>query len=156
MSESAGKCPQVKTAVAMSKHTVYLEAPKRIQDLLNIKWALLSAGYSIGSSWHDAEAGAPYLGSEHHWNAKSVEQLQSCDSLVVICEKSNDAGMELATMAGFALASSVRVIWIGPVVRTLAGFRAVRQFDSAEEFRTEILRQVYSPSLDSVSERPAA
>jgi hypothetical protein len=33
---------------------------------------------------------------------KGVEQLQACDSLVVICEKSNDAGMELATIAGFA------------------------------------------------------
>lgn len=140
----------------MPKHTVYLEAPKRTQDLLNIKWALRSAGYSIGSSWHDAEAGAPHLGSEHHWNAKSVEQLQACDSLVVICEKNNDAGMELATMAGFALSRGLRVIWIGPVVRALAGFRAVQQFDSAEEFRTEILRQVYSPSLDSVSERLAA
>ena len=71
---NAGKCPQVKAAVAMSKHTVYIEAPKRRQDLLNIKWALFSAGYSIGSSWHDAEAGAQHLGSEHHWNAKSVEQ----------------------------------------------------------------------------------
>jgi len=39
-----------------------------------------------------------------------VEQLQACDSLVVICQKSNDAGMELATMAGFALAGGLRVI----------------------------------------------
>jgi hypothetical protein len=87
MSENVGNCPQVRAAVAMSKHMVYLEAPKRTQDLLNIKSALRSAGYSIGSSWHDAEAGAPHLGSEHHWNAKSVEQLQVCDSLVVICER---------------------------------------------------------------------
>jgi hypothetical protein len=87
---------------------------------------------------------------------KSVEQLQACDSLVVICEKSNDAGMELATMAGFALARGLRVIRIGPVVRALAGFRAIQQFGSAEEFHTEILRQVYWPSLDSVSERLAA
>jgi hypothetical protein len=68
MSENAGNCPQVRAAVAMSKHTVYLEAPKRTQDLLNVKWALRSAGYSIGSGWHDAEAGVPNLGSEHHWN----------------------------------------------------------------------------------------
>jgi hypothetical protein len=85
-----------------------------------------------------------------------VEQLQACDSLVVICEKSNDAGMELAIMAGFARSRGLRVIWIGPVVRALAGFRAVQRFDSAQEFRAEILRQVYSPLLDSVSERPAA
>jgi hypothetical protein len=140
----------------MAKDTVYLEAQKPTQDLLNIKWTLRSAGYSIGSTWHDAEAAAPHLGSEHHWNAKSAEQLQVCDSLVVICEKSNEVEMELATMAGFALARGLRVIWIGPVVRALAAFRAVQQFDSAEEFRTEILRQVYSTSLDSVSERLAA
>jgi hypothetical protein len=29
------------------------------------------------------------------------------------CEKSNDAGMELAAMADFALAHGRRVIWIG-------------------------------------------
>jgi hypothetical protein len=156
MSENAGNCPQVRAAVVMSKSTVYLEAPKRTQDLLNIKWALRSAGYSIGSSWHDSEGGAPHLGSEDHWNTKSVEQLQACDSLVAICEQSNEAGMELAAMAGIALARGLRVIWIGPVVRALAGFRAVQQFDSAEEFRTEILRQIYSPSLDSVSARLAA
>jgi hypothetical protein len=60
MSENAGKCPQVKAAVAKSKRTVYLEAPKRRQDLPNINCALLSAGYSIGFSWHDTEAGAPH------------------------------------------------------------------------------------------------
>lgn len=85
-----------------------------------------------------------------------MEQLQACDSLVAICEKSNDAGIELATMAGFALSRGLLVIWIGPVVRALAGFRAVQQFDSAHEFCTEILRRVYSPSLDSVSERLVA
>jgi hypothetical protein len=70
MSENADSCPQIRGAVAMPKHTVYLEAPKRTQDLLSIKCALRSAGYSSGSSWHDPEAGAPHLGSEHHWNAK--------------------------------------------------------------------------------------
>ena len=75
---------------------------------------------------------------------------------MIICEKSNDAGMELATMTDFALARGLRAPWIGRLVRALAGFRAVQQFDSAEEFRTEILRQVYSSSLDSVSARLAA
>jgi hypothetical protein len=140
----------------MSKHAVYLEAPKRTQDLLNIKWALRSAGYTIASSWHDANA-APHLRSEDHWNSNSVQRLQACDSLVVICEKGNEAGMELATMAGFALARGLRVIWIGPEVRGLAGSRAVQQFDAPEEFRKEILRQIYSrPALAPISERIAA
>lgn len=43
----------------MPRNTVYLEAPERTQDLLNIKWALRSAAYAIGSTWHDDNAGAP-------------------------------------------------------------------------------------------------
>jgi hypothetical protein len=38
-----------------------------------------------------------------------VEQLHAFNSLAVICENSNDAGMELATMAGFSLARRLRV-----------------------------------------------
>jgi hypothetical protein len=33
-------------------------------------------------------------------NAKNVEQLRACDSLVVICGKSHTAKPELAMMAG--------------------------------------------------------
>ena len=156
MSENAANCSQLRAAVAMPEHTVYLEAAKRTQDLLNVKWALRSAGYIIRSSWHDAATGTPHLESDHHWNAKSVEQLQACDSLVVICEKSDDAGMELAAMAGFALARGLRVIWIGRVVRALADLRAVQQFETAEEFRREVLGQIRPSAPASVPERLAA
>ncbi len=37
----------------MQRNAVYLEAPELTQDLLNIKWALRSAGYTIASTWHD-------------------------------------------------------------------------------------------------------
>lgn len=69
----------------MPKNTVYLEAPERTQDLLNLKWTLRSAGYTIGSTWHEGEAITSLLPFRDHWNATSVGQLQICDSLVVIC-----------------------------------------------------------------------
>jgi hypothetical protein len=37
----------------MRRPVTYLDASESRQDLLNIKWALLSAGYQIGSTWHD-------------------------------------------------------------------------------------------------------
>jgi hypothetical protein len=37
----------------MPGNTIYLEAPELTQDLLNIKWALRSPGYAIGSTWHE-------------------------------------------------------------------------------------------------------
>ncbi len=122
----------------MRKDTVYLEAPERTQDLLNIKWALRSAAYAIGSSWHD-DSGAPSVASNDHWNAGSLEQLQRCDSLVVICGEQESIVLEVAMMAGFALAHGLRVIWIGRPVCGLSDFRAVQQFDKAEDFLNQIL-----------------
>lgn len=46
-------------------------------------------------------------------------------------------------MAGVALARGVRVIWIGAPVRGLAEFQAVQQFNTAEEFRRQVLQQMY-------------
>lgn len=129
----------------MLGQTVYLEAPDRTQDLLNIKWALRSAGYTIASTWHEIEI-ASSLRCKDHWNARGVEQLQVCDLLVVICGKSNDP-LELSMMAGFALARSLRVIWIGPTVRGLCDFRAVQQFHTVEEFQKHILRQMYAHAI---------
>jgi hypothetical protein len=129
----------------MPRNTVYLEAPDRTQDLLNIKWALRSAGYAIGSTWHEGEAITSLLAFKDHWNARSVEQLQICDSLVVVCN-SDKAIPELAMMAAFALARGLEVLWIGSLVRGLTNFRAVQQFNTAEDFRKQILQQKYSQS----------
>jgi hypothetical protein len=71
----------------MPGNAVYLEAPERTQDLLNRKWTLRSAGYAIGSSWHEGEVNTSPLAFQDHWNARGVEQLQVCDSLVVVCGK---------------------------------------------------------------------
>jgi hypothetical protein len=129
----------------MPRNTVYLEAPDRTQDLLNIKWALRSAGYAIGSTWHEGEAITSLLAFKDHWNARSVEQLQICDSLVVVCN-SDKAIPELAMMAAFALARGLEVLWIGSLVRGLTNFRAVQQLNTAEDFRKQILQQKYSQS----------
>ncbi len=133
----------------MPEQTVYLEAPERTQDLLNIKWALRSAGYAIGSSWHDDEASAP------HWNARSVEQLQLCDSLVVICGKPDSSALEVAMMAGFALARGLRVIWIGKPVCGLNDFRPMQQFDTADDFLKQLLIEMQSQPIPE-AERLAA
>jgi hypothetical protein len=52
--------------------TVYLEAPELTQDLLNIKWALRSAGYAIGSSWHERGASKSCSASKDHWTARGL------------------------------------------------------------------------------------
>jgi hypothetical protein len=139
----------------MYGNTVYLEAPELTQDLLNIKWALRSAGYDIGSSWHERGASKSSSASKDHWTARGLEQLQTCDLLVVVCGKSDRARSELAMMAGFALARGVRVIWIGSPVQSMSDFRAVQQFNTAEDFRRQVLEQMYSRSIPT-DERLAA
>jgi hypothetical protein len=132
--------------IAMRGNDVYLEAPSRTQELLNIKRALQAAGFRIGSTWHEGQASTSSLPSEGHWNAKGVEQLQACDSLVVICEKHHKAAPEMAIMAGLALALGLQVVWIGPPVGGLTAFRAVWQFNTAEDYRKQIVQQRYSQS----------
>lgn len=137
----------VDMAFVMRGHTVYLEAPERTQDLINIKWTLRSAGYAIGSTWHDDEAYAPPVALKDHWSARSLEQLQVCDSLVVICGKRDNAAVEVPMMAGFALARGLRVIWIGAPVRGLNDFRAVQQFDTADDFLKQLLVDMNSQPI---------
>jgi len=133
----------------MRGNDVYLEAPELSQELLNIKWTLLSAGFRIGSTWHENQPNTSTLASKYHWNAAGVEQLQVCDSLVVICGKDDRSTSELAMMAGFALARGLKVIWIGRTVKYLKAFRAVCQFDTAEDYRKHILQQMYSRSVST-------
>jgi len=95
------------------------------------------------------------LSSKHHWNAKGVEQLQACESLVVICGKDDKGIPEVAMMAGLALARGLQVIWIGPHVGGPNAFRAVCHFNTAEDYRKQILQQMYSQSA-STAERLAA
>lgn len=134
---------------------IYLEAPGRTQELLNIKWTLRSAGFRIGSTWHESQISTSTLASKDHWNATSLEQLQVCDSLIVICGKGDRAIPELAMMAGLALARGLEVIWIGPPLGALSAFRGVWQFNTAEDYRKQILQQMYSHPA-SMPERLAA
>jgi hypothetical protein len=139
----------------MSQNTVYLEAAARTQDLLSIKWALKSAGYAIASTWHESETTSQPSGFPDRWNARVLKQLQICNSLIVLCGKTGAVIPELAMMAGFALAQGLRVIWIGNAVPGLSNFQGVRQFNTAEDFRKQILQQTHPQPL-SVDERLAA
>ena len=141
--------------IVMCGNDIYLEAPSRTQALLNIKWTLKSAGFRIASTWHETRGSASSLLSKDHWNAKGVEQLYACDSLVVIRGKDDKAVPEMAMIAGLALARGLHVIWIGPPVGGLSAFRAVWQFNTAEDYRKQILQQMYSQSA-SIAERLAA
>jgi hypothetical protein len=58
-------------------------------------------------------------------------------------------------MAGIALARGLQVVWIGPPVGGLNAFRAVWRFNTAEDYRKQILQQMYSQSA-SIPERLAA
>lgn len=49
-------------------------------------------------------------------------------------------------MAGFALARGLRVIWIGSPVRGLNDFRAIKKFNTADDFRRQIFQETYSQS----------
>ena len=139
----------------MRGNGIYLEAPGRTQELLNIKWTLQSAGFRIGSTWHESQTSTSTLASKDHWNARSVEQLQACDSLVVICGKNDRATPELAMTAGLALARGLQVVWIGPSFEGLDAFRAVRKFNTAEDYEKVILRQMYSEPASNRARRAA-
>jgi hypothetical protein len=135
----------------MRQTAIYLEASSRTQDLLNIKWTLLSSGYSIGSTWHENQSGNS--ARKDHWD-RDVEQLQFCDALIVLCRPDDDHVAELAVMAGFALARGLKVVWIGPQVRSLSGFQAVRHFNTADDYRKQILQPL--PNTAPTPERLAA
>jgi len=127
----------------MPRNTFYLEAPDRTQDLLNIKWTLRAAGYAIGSTWHEDEARISGLSFRDHWSSKGLEQLETCDSLVVVCGRGEDAAIELTAAAAFAVARGLRVIWIGSPLRIISAFRVVEQFRTAEDFRKYILEGMH-------------
>lgn len=135
----------------MIRDTIYLEAANPTQDLLDIKWTLLSAGYTIGSTWHESTQGASSGGAADHWNRERVEQLQFCDTLVVLGGEKDcaapEVSPEVSMMAGFALARGLRVIWIGSPVRGLCDCRAVLQFDTAEDFRRQVLQETNSRTI---------
>jgi hypothetical protein len=107
---------------------------------------LRSIGYSIASSWHDAD-GTSWPSFGDHWNANRIEQLQCCDLLIVIGGTGRKTTPELAMMAGFALARGIRVFWIGTPIGGLSGLDAVSQFDNPERFQMEFIRAAHSESV---------
>ncbi|MFL6448915.1 MAG: hypothetical protein ACJ746_14690 [Bryobacteraceae bacterium] len=135
----------------MRGNDVFLEAPSRTQELLNIKWTLKAAGFRIGSTWHD-DSGIASTVSKDHWDEKGIEQLQACDSLVVICGSDTAAAASAAMIAGLALARGLQVVWIGPWFGGLNAFSAVRRFNTADDYEREVLRGMYSESASNTEQ----
>jgi hypothetical protein len=137
----------------MRGNKVYLEAPGRTQELLNVKWTLKSAGLRIGSTWHEVPGSASGLSSKDHWNAKGVERLQACDLLVVICGKNDRSIPEMAMMAGLALGHGLQVVWIGRPVGGLNAFGTVWQFNTTEDYERTLRQHMYSqpPTVELVA-----
>jgi hypothetical protein len=133
---------------------VYLESSDRTQELLSIKWALRSAGFVIGSNWHDSNANSCRSTFEHHWNALEFARLQECDTLVILAGETLDAATQIAMMTGFALARSLEVCWIGRTVGLLESLAGVHAFDTADEFRRHLL--TLGSERTSVSEKLGA
>lgn len=130
----------------MYRNPVYLEAAERTQDLLNIKWALRSAGHAIVSKWHDGDAGAFRGASKNHWTPNDFDRLQKCDMLVVLSGQTCEGTAAIAMMAGFALAHGIKVCWIGGRVSSVNKFPGIQMFDTADEFRTRIVQAASEPS----------
>jgi hypothetical protein len=122
----------------MSSNNFYLEAPGRTQDLLNVKWTLRAAGCAIGSTWHEEGATSSALAFQDHWNRSRMEELQICDSLVVVCGTSGEIPLQLALTVGFALARGLQVIWIGSPAKILSDFRTVQHYRTVDEFATQV------------------
>jgi hypothetical protein len=136
----------------MCGYSVDLEAPDRTQDLLNVKWTLKSAGFKIGSTWHEVPGSSSSLSSEDHWNANGVERLRACN-LLVICGNDDRGIPEMAMMAGLAIAYGLDVVWIGLPLGGLNAFRTVRQFNTVEHYERTLLQRMYSqpPTVELVA-----
>jgi hypothetical protein len=120
--------------------TVYLEAPARTQDLLSTKWILRSCAYAIASTWHD-ESILASSGPHSHWAWQRLEEMRSCDTLVVVRGQEKPLPLELAFTVGLAVARNLRVIWVGSPVDLPVSLRTIRFFATLDELRRELLTE---------------
>jgi hypothetical protein len=56
----------------------------------------------------------------------------------VICGTGGEIPLQLAVLAGFALARGLQVIWIGSPAQILSDFRTVQHFRTIEEFAIDV------------------
>jgi hypothetical protein len=122
------------------RRTVYLEAPARSQDLLTTKWMLRSCGYVIASTWHE-ESILPASGRQSHWDSARLEEMKTCDTLVVVRGQEKELPLELAFLVGFAAARHLRVIWLGRPINLPGCQTTVHFVPTLEEFRKQLLRE---------------
>ena len=116
----------------MQCRKLYLEAPRRTQDLSTMKWTMHGKGYTVGSTWHeDPRAGLAVF--DGHWGAQRLAEMQETDALVVLAGESKE-NVSLAAMAALALALGLKVIWIGLPVEALSGQNCLAHFATVAEF----------------------
>ena len=116
----------------------FLEAPCRSQELITLKWVLRSSRYEIASTWHDASSAAS-VAPQAHWTRARMEEMTPFDTLVVLCRDHEEIPAELGLAVGFAIARSLKVIWIGTPLEPLSQFRNVHCFPSVEAFERNLL-----------------
>jgi len=138
----------------MRRNIVYLEAADRTQDLLNMKWALRSAGYTIASKWHDLEGNIGCPNFKSHGSPEELDGLRMCQLLVVLAGQSQEAAVQMGLMAGFAVACGIEVWWLGRTLGHLSQLPGVQIFDTADEIRTYIVK--LASAQIAVPERLAA
>ena len=118
---------------------VYLEAAERTQDVLNLKWALLSAGYSIESAWHDATPHAIST-TTSNWGERELAAVKKSHILVVLAAHGQAPTTRMATMLGFARAHNIQICWVGAAVEGIQGLHGIEHFKTADDFRRHLLR----------------
>lgn len=114
-------------------HTVYLEAATKTQDVLTTKWILRSCGYVVASTWHEEPTNTS-SGERHR-----LEEMRSCDTLVVVGNGEQELAPQLAFAIGYAAARDLRIIFLGEPVDLPGCFTRVQFLATPEDLRRLLL-----------------
>jgi hypothetical protein len=74
-------------------------------------------------------------GFRNHWNWPRLNEMESCDTLVLLRGEGKEIPPELVVVAGFAAVRNLNVIWIGPPIEPLDHCRNIHFFANLDEFR---------------------
>jgi hypothetical protein len=117
--------------------TVYLEAAAKTQDVLTAKWMLRGSGHVVASTWHEEPVLAS-SGPHSHWTRQRLEELKSCDTLVVVHSQEKQLPPELAFTVGFASARNLKVMWLGSPIELPGCFAKIHFLATPDELRKHL------------------
>lgn len=89
----------------------------------------------IVSTWHDEPVLAS-KGPQSHWSWQRLEEMRTCDTLIVIRGQEN-LPLEVAFAVGLAAARKLKVIWVGAPVDLPVPSMTIRVFATLDDFRKE-------------------